>query len=114
MKYIKYLFLSNTIYSLGLFTNCGEENKDLLVDTSTINDNTDDDSNTILDADGESITDSDLIYIDDNGITIKADILVEGSIIVKHNTHIRHVTYIPMTYVLIKIRTWKHVTHIRN
>tara|TARA_S200000501_G_scaffold241807_1_gene226553 strand:- start:1081 stop:1725 length:645 start_codon:yes stop_codon:yes gene_type:complete len=73
MKYIKYLLLSSTIYSLGLFTNCGEENKDPLVDTPTINDNTDDDSNTILDADGESVTDSDLIYIDDNGITIKAD-----------------------------------------
>ena len=73
MKYIKYLFLSSTIYSLGLFTNCSEENKDPLVDTPTINDNTDDDSNTILDADGESVTDSDLIYIDDNGITIKAD-----------------------------------------
>ncbi len=73
MTYIRYLFLSSIIFSFGSFTNCNGDNKDPLTDNLTSNNNTEDDSNMALDADGESNTNSDLIYIDNNGITIKAD-----------------------------------------
>ena len=91
MKNIKHLLFLSILCSLVLFTNCGED-EDPVADDPT--NNTNDGSITVLDADGDGVADADdtcadtaegatvntsgcpvvaesLIYLDENGITIK-------------------------------------------
>jgi len=90
MKYLKHLFFLSILCSLVLFTNCGDSD-DPVADNTT--DTIDDDSTTVLDADGDGVADADdtcadtpeglavddsgchpldMIYLDENGVTIKA------------------------------------------
>ena len=94
MKHVKHLLFLSILCSLVLFTNCGEDSDDPVADTptNTTDDSTDNDSNTVLDADGDGVADADdtcadtaegaevdengclvnAIYLDENGVTIKA------------------------------------------
>ena len=69
MKNIKhFLFLLSILCSLVLFTNCGEDSDDPVADDTSNNiDNANDGSNT---DDGGTET---LLYLDENGVTIKAN-----------------------------------------
>ena len=60
MKHIKHLLFLSILCSLVLFTNCGEDS-DLPADipTNTTDESTDDDSTTVLDADGDGVADAD-------------------------------------------------------
>jgi hypothetical protein len=57
MKPLKHLLFLSILCSLVLFTNCGEDSEDPVADTPT--NTTDDDSNTVLDADGDGVADAD-------------------------------------------------------
>ena len=89
MKHFKNLLFFSILCSLIMFTNCGEDSNNPVANTP--NNNIDDDSATGLDADGDGVADaddtcadttvdengcevvidSDLIYLDENGVTIK-------------------------------------------
>ena len=56
MKYFKHLLFLSILCSLVLFTNCGDSD-DPVADTPT--NTTDDDSTTVLDADGDGVADAD-------------------------------------------------------
>ena len=56
MKHIKHLLFLSILCSLVLFTNCGDSD-DPVADTPT--NTTDDDSTTVLDADGDGVADAD-------------------------------------------------------
>ncbi|MDC1517499.1 hypothetical protein N8385_07225, partial [Cyclobacteriaceae bacterium] len=57
MKHFKHLLLLSILCSLVFFTNCGEDSDDPVADTPT--NTTDDDSTTVLDADGDGVADAD-------------------------------------------------------
>mgnify|MGYP000038182321 CR=1 FL=1 len=61
MKHIKQLLFLSILFSLVLFTNCGDSDDPVADDTTdtTGDTNTDDDSNTVLDADGDGVADAD-------------------------------------------------------
>ena len=68
MMNLKNLFLLSILCLLVLFTNCGEDSDDPVADdTNNTTDNANDGSNT---DNGETET---LIYLDENGVTIKAN-----------------------------------------
>jgi len=68
MKHFKHLLFLSILCSLVLFTNCGEDSDDPVADdTNNTTDNANDGSNT---DNGETET---LIYLDENGVTIKAN-----------------------------------------
>ena len=68
MKSFKHLLFLSILCSLVLFTNCGEDSDDPVADdTNNTTDNANDGSNT---DNGETET---LIYLDENGVTIKAN-----------------------------------------
>ena len=67
MKHFKHLLFLSILCSLVLFTNCGEGDDPVADDTSNNIDNANDGSNT---DDGETET---LLYLDENGVTIKAN-----------------------------------------
>ena len=61
MNRFKHLLFLSILCSLVLFTNCGEESEDPVEDgtTHTTDDSTDDDANTVLDADGDDVVNAD-------------------------------------------------------
>jgi len=61
MNHFKHLLFLSILCSLVLFTNCGEESEDPVEDgtTHTTDDSTDDDANTVLDADGDDVVNAD-------------------------------------------------------
>ena len=96
VKQFKNLLFLSILCSLVLFTNCDEgDDPGADIPSNTTDDSTDDDSNTVLDADGDGVSDildtcadtpesaevdengcevvtSSFIYLDENGVTIKA------------------------------------------
>ena len=66
MKNFKHLLFLSILCSLVLFTNCGDSDDPVADDTNNTTDNANDGSNT---DNGETET---LIYLDENGVTIKA------------------------------------------
>ena len=58
MKNLKYLLFLSVLFSLTLFTYCGDGDDSVVLITNNT-DNTDDVSTTVLDADGDGVADAD-------------------------------------------------------